>query len=824
MDIYIDVILPLPLWDFFTYHVPADMAEKVEVGKRALVPFGRNKFYAVIIYQIHENKPQHYAVKEILSVLDEFPIVNEHQLKFWKWITEYYLCTYGEVMAVALPSAFKLTSETKIWIHPDFSGDISCLTEKELSIVTALTEKKTLTIEQVEKLLSKNYVISQIKNLIDKEVIIVCEEVKERYTPRKEVFLSISEPYASDESALSAVLDEMEKSAQTQSQADTLLLFISALQKNKTAYIRKSDFIKQKQVTEAKIATLVKKKILSIQAMEVSRLKLFEQKYSTSSIQLNSYQQQAIHEIEDLFQTCDKVLLHGVTGSGKTELYIKLIQKTINEGKQVLYLLPEIALTMQIITRLSAYFGNDIGVYHSHFNDMERIEIWNKTLKNDQTGYKIILGARSSIFLPFSNLGLIIVDEEHDYSYKQFDPSPRYNARDAAVILASLHQAKICFGTATPSMETYFNTQQKKYGLVSLYHRYGGLQLPEIQLIDIRKERRKDRLHSYYTQTLITAIENALAEKEQVILFQNRRGFSLHLECNMCGHVPCCKYCDVTLTYHKKSHELRCHYCGYTKAVPEKCPECKNNVLEMRGLGTERVEEEIEIFFPQAKVARLDYDSTRAKNAYQRILSDFGNGEIDILVGTQMVTKGLDFDNVSVVGILNADNMLNYPDFRSLERSFQLMMQVSGRAGRKNKQGCVLIQTYNPKHEVFEYLQNNDYYALFERLLKERNLFHYPPLVRLIKITLKHKNQTTLDRASTALAEKLKSRLGKAVLGPEFPLITKIKNLYQKDILIKLSLNKQMQDNKEFIFCQTRDLCRNISFKSVRINIDVDPY
>ncbi|MDR1182187.1 MAG: primosomal protein N', partial [Bacteroidales bacterium] len=766
MNIYIDVILPLPLSDFFTYHVPEEWLDKVEVGKRALVSFGRNKFYAAIIYRIHENKPQQYAVKDILSILDESPVVNGLQLRFWEWISDYYLCTYGEVMAVALPSAFKLASETKIRLHPDFSGEISDLKEKDLLIIEALVDKKTLTIGQVEKLLHKSYVISQIKNLIDKEVIIVCEEVEERYTTRKEVFLSLSNTYTVasnsnnqfvesqtidspsiepsihqdlNENALSAVLNTLEKSTRTQPQADVLLLFISALQKNKTTYVRKSDFLKQEPVTEAKISALIKKGILTAQSKEVSRLELFEQKYSTESIQLNSFQQQALDEIQDLFQRQDKVLLHGVTGSGKTELYIKLIQKTINEGKQVLYLLPEIALTMQIIKRISAYFGKDVGVYHSHFNDMERVEIWNNTLQNEQNGYKVILGARSAIFLPFHNLGLIIVDEEHDYSYKQFDPSPRYNARDAAVILAGLHHAKVCFGTATPSLETYFNTQQKKYGLVNLYQRYGGLQLPQIQLIDVRKEKRKDRLHSYYTQTLITAMENALAAKEQIILFQNRRGFSMHLECNLCGHVPVCKYCDVTLTYHKQGKELRCHYCGYSEMVPAKCPQCKNNVMEMRGLGTERVEEEIMFFFPNAKVARLDYDSTRAKHAYRRILSDFESGKIDILVGTQMVTKGLDFDNVSVVGILNADNMLNYPDFRSLERSFQLMMQVSGRAGRKNKQGQVLIQTYKPQHEVFNYLQSNDYYALFERLLKERYSFRYPPLTRLIKITLKHK-------------------------------------------------------------------------------------
>ncbi len=824
MEVYIDVILPLSLPDFFTYHVPGDWINEVKVGKRVLVPFGKNKYYAAIIYNIHEQKPQAYLVKDILSVLDEFPIVNELQLKFWKWIADYYLCTYGEVMAVALPSAFKLASETKVRLHPEFSGEISSLTEKELRIVEELVSKENLTIGQIEKLLNKNYVLSQIKNLIDKEVILVCEEVEERYIPKKEMFLSLHEDYISNEKALSDVLEKLEKSKQTQLQADVLLLFLSIMQKEKVSCVRKPDFMKHTQVTESRISALIKKGVLVAQSMEVSRLEGFEQKYSAESIQLNSHQQQALEGIKDLFQTHDKVLLHGVTGSGKTELYIKLIQETIKEGKQVLYLLPEIALTMQIINRLSAYFGNEVGIYHSHFNDMERIEIWNKTLKQEESDYKIILGARSSIFLPFSNLGLIIVDEEHDYSYKQFDPTPRYNARDAAVILAGLHNAKVCFGTATPSLETYFNTQQKKYGLVTLYYRYGGLQLPEIQLIDIQKEKYRDRLHSHYTQTLITAMEQALDKKEQIILFQNRRGFSLHLECNLCGYVPTCKHCDVTLTYHKNRKELRCHYCGYTEMVHNKCSQCGNNVMEMRGFGTEKVEEEIKFFFPDAKIARLDYDSTRSKNAYRRILSDFEDKKIDILVGTQMVTKGLDFDNVSVVGILNADNMLNYPDFRSLERGFQLMMQVSGRAGRKNKQGLVLIQTYNPKHEVFDYLRSNDYYALFERLLKERNVFYYPPVTRLVKITLKHKDQNVLNKASVILAEVLKARLGQLVLGPEFPLITRIKNLYQKDILVKLPLNKQMQEHKRFIFQQTRELCREGSFRSIRINIDVDPY
>jgi len=824
MDTYVDILLPLPLPDFFTYRVPVELVEEIEVGKRVLVSFGKSKIYAGIIFHQHQQKPEKYAVKDIISILDNFPIINETQLTFWKWLADYYLCTYGEVMLAALPSAFRLASETKISLHPDFSGEISSLSPKELSIVEELTHKDNLSIAQVEKLLNKNYVFSQIKNLIEKGIVFVCEEVEEKYTPRKETFLSLNEPYKTSENALSSLLEELEKSKRTQLQADVLLQFLSELQKKKTESIRKSDFLRHKNMTESRVSALVKKEILITQSLEVSRLANYEQKYCPSSIALNSSQQQALEDIKSLFQTNDKVLLHGVTGSGKTELYIKLIQETINQGKQVLYLLPEIALTTQIINRLSAYFGNSIGVYHSNFNNLERIEIWNSILQKGEKEYKIILGARSSIFLPFHNLGLIIVDEEHDYSYKQFDPTPRYNARDAAIVLAGLHKAKICLGTATPSLETYYNTQHQKYGLVSLSQRYGGLQLPKIQLIDVRVEKQKGRLHSHYTQTLLSAIEEALGKQEQIILFQNRRGFSLHLECTICGYVPACKHCDVTLTYHKQRNELRCHYCGYSEKVPPKCSQCGNTAMETRGFGTEKVEEEIKLFFPQAKIARLDYDSTRSKHAYGRILSDFENRKIDILVGTQMVTKGLDFDNVSVVGVLNADNMLNYPDFRSLERAFQLMMQVSGRAGRKNKQGLVLIQTYNPTHEIFQYLKSNDYYSLFNRLLYERTAFFYPPLSRLIKITLKHKNQNVLDKAASLLAKKLKISLGKHVLGPESPLIIRIKNLYQKEILIKLPVNKQLRESKQFIVTQTKELLMEQNFKSVKIHIDVDPY
>jgi primosomal protein N' (replication factor Y) len=824
MEMYADVILPLPLPGFFTYRIPEILVDEAAVGKRALVPFGKSRFYAAVIRRIHEQKPQHYAAKEILSVLDELPVVNQIQLSFWEWIADYYLSTCGEVMAVALPSAFKLASETKVELHPDFSGDISSLSAKEVCIVEALDQKKTLSIGQVEKILQKNYVVSQIKNLIEKGVVSICEEVTERYTPRKENFLLLAPAYASDLHALSDVLEALEVSSRTQSQADVLLLLIADLNKKKTDCLRKSEFLKHEQVTEGKLSTLVKKGIVVVQSMEISRLQEFERKQTPESIRLSSCQQQALNEIKEKFLTHDKVLLHGVTGSGKTEIYIKLIQETIQAGKQVLYLLPEIALTMQIINRLRAYFGNEVGVYHSHFNDMERIEIWNITLKKGERDYKIILGARSAIFLPFVNLGLIIIDEEHDYSYKQFDPGPRYNARDAAIVLAGLHGAKVCLGTATPSLESYFNARKNKYALVSLFQRYGDLQLPQIRLIDVRKERRDKRMHSHYTQTLLTAIEQALLRKEQVILFQNRRGFSVHLECKLCGYIPHCKNCDVTLTYHKHPGKMRCHYCSYTDTIPAGCPQCGHPLLDMHGFGTEKVEEEIRVFFPDARIARLDHDSTQAKQAYSRILDDFENQKTDILIGTQMVTKGLDFDNVSVVGILNADNMLHYPDFRSLERSFQLMMQVSGRAGRKNKQGLVLIQTNHPGHEVFEYLRNNDYYTLFNRLLKERMMFRYPPLFRLVKVTLKHRKSSILETGSSELAESLRLRLGSAVLGPEYPLISRINNYYRKDILIKLSVDKQLRDNKSFIVEQIRNLSRNPVCKSIFVHVDVDPY
>ena len=821
MDCFIDVVLPLPLPDCFTYHVAEEFLPEIATGKRVLVPFGKNKFYSALVLRQHNQQQQDYEIKEIISVLDDYPLVTEQQLAFWQWLADYYLCTLGEVMAAGVPSAFKLASETKIGIHPDFSGEISSLSEKELQIVNALTQKDSLTLSEIEKLLNRTYVVSQIKNLLDKGVVTAFEEVEERYFPKTETFLSLSEEYAQNEAAFSQLLNQLEQSKKTQNQADMLLLFWSVLQKHKTNHLPKSHFLKYEQVTSARLSTLIKKGYLLENSLEISRLDSFYKISSPDEIVLSSYQKQALSSVKQAFETKDKVLLHGVTGSGKTEIYIKLMQEMIDKGKQVLYLLPEIALTTQIINRLRHYFGNEVGVYHSRFSDLERVEIWNTVLGKTQHNYKIILGARSAIFLPFSNLGLIIIDEEHDYSYKQFDPTPRYNARDAAIVLAGIHQGKVLLGTATPSVESYFNAQQGKYGLVNLQQRYGGMQLPKLQLIDMKKERKANRTHSHYSQTLISAIENSLNKGEQVILFQNRRGFSLQLECPLCGYVPSCRNCDVSLTYHKHRSELRCHYCGYAEKMPTQCPQCKAPTLAMHGFGTEKVEEEMQFFFPNANIARLDYDSTRTKNAFQRILTDFETRKINILIGTQMITKGLDFENVSLVGILNADNMLNYPDFRSIERGFQLMMQVSGRAGRKNNEGTVLIQTRNADNEVFTYLKDHDYPTLFERLMGERRVFSYPPVMRLIRISIKHKELNKVNEASANLANTLKNCFGKAVLGPEFPLIIRIKNLYQKDILIKLPANKTLTKNKQIVLAQIRNL---LSHYPVKVSIDVDPY
>jgi primosomal protein N' (replication factor Y) len=826
VTLFAEILLPLPVPGTFTYRVPYVLNDLMEKGKRVVVQFGKRKIYTGLVKEIHQNVPEGYTPKYILSVLDASPVVNLLQFKFWDWMSDYYLSYPGEVMNVALPSALKLASETRIVRNPDFDGDISGLNEKEHLIAEAINIQKTLTVSEVARIVEFKKVIPLIKNLMEKKIVLVEEEVKERYRPKTETYVSLTTEYKSEEK-LREVFDELEKRAYKQ--LELLMTFLSLTHdvNGGSMEVKKKNLLNAAHSSEQVLTALKKKGILTVTKKITSRLEKYDAQQSVDSITLTPEQQKAFSEIKSHFETKEVVLLHGVTSSGKTEIYIRLINEVIAEGKQVLFLLPEIALTTQIINRLRKFFGEAVGVYHSKYNEFERVEIWNKVnayaKDREDTGYRIVLGARSALFLPYSNLGLVIVDEEHDTSYKQFSPAPRYNARDSAIVLARMHGAKVLLGSATPSLESYANAQFGKYGLVELKERYGGMQMPEIIVVNLKQETRRKMMKSHFSSVLMKHIEDALKDHQQVILFQNRRGFSLRIECNQCNWTPTCKNCDVTLIYHKHNNQLKCHYCGYSTAIPERCPECGHTGLMMKGFGTEKVEEELAIFFPEAKIARMDMDTTRTKNAYQRIINDFEEHRIDILVGTQMVTKGLDFDHVSVVGILNADNLISYPDFRSFERSFQLMAQVSGRAGRKHKRGKVIIQTYNPNHPVIRFVIENRYDLMYRSQLAERQQYKYPPFYRIIRIQLQHKDNQFLYSAANEFAAELRKKLGKRVLGPEYPIVSRIKNLYLKNILIKIEKSGKSHQIKEQIKETVDDFKARSKYKAAKVVVDVDP-
>ncbi len=828
ITLFADVLLPLPIPGLYTYRIPFELNDVVKKGIRVVVQFGRKKIYTALVRNVHKNPPKDYQPKYILSVLDTYQIVNDTQFKFWEWISSYYMCKQGEVMNAALPSALKLASETKIILNPKFNKDYSLLNEKEYLIVEALEIQNILTITEVSNIINQIKVIPLIKTLIEKGVVLIEEELTERYKPKIETFVCLTKEYDNDDK-LREAFDNLSKRAYKQLELLMSFINLSGKINKKPKQITRSQLLKSVNANAAQLNSLEKKGILVTYKKVISRLKHYDSESSTDSIKLNEFQEKAFNKIKEDFKEKDVVLLHGVTSSGKTEIYIKLINEVIAQGKQVLYLLPEIALTTQIINRLRKYFGNKVGVYHSRYNANEKVEIWNKVLNRNASGetkdtkFQIILGARSSLLLPFNNLGLIIVDEEHDTSYKQKDPAPRYNARDAAIYLARMHKAKTLLGSATPSIESYYNAQNGKYSLVELPIRYREIPMPEIIVVDIKEETRLKKMKSFFSSLLLKHIEEALKNNEQIILFQNRRGFSLRLECENCNWTPQCKNCDVTLIYHKYNNQLRCHYCGYSIRVPERCPVCGSTEIKMKGFGTEKVEEELSILFPDAHISRMDLDTTRSKNAYQQIINDFETQKINVLIGTQMVTKGLDFDNVSLVGILNADNMLSFPDFRAFERSYQLITQVSGRAGRKNKKGKVIIQTYNPYHTVIRNAINNDYLSMFNSQIIERKKFKYPPFYRLIKITLKHKDYKILNNAAKEFANMLRNKFSNRVLGPEYPLVSRIKTFYLKNILIKIEKRVSLSAVKSEIINQINIFHSSKRNKSIRVIIDVDP-
>ncbi|MFO7978413.1 MAG: primosomal protein N' [Bacteroidales bacterium] len=825
--LYADILLPLPLKGTFTYRVPNILNEEIQAGQRAVVQFGARKVYAGLIKKVHTQAPQTMNAKYVLSLLDEAPVVKPGQFKFWEWLASYYMCAEGEVMNAALPPAMKLAGETKVVLNPDFreEEDQDLLNEKEYGVMKALKNKKSLTMGDVSAIAGLPKVLPLIKTLIEKGVVVLHEDVDNPWRPRMVKFVALAEEY-DDEQALKVLFDKLEGSAHRQ--LEVLVNFIrqSGRYGPQRQEVEQATLIKPVKGGAGALQSMIKKKIFTVYRKKVSRLDHIEA--SEEEIHFNEHQQNGWQELKKGLEEKDVVLLHGVTSSGKTELYIKLIKEYLDQGKQVLYLLPEIALTAQIIVRLQKHFGRSAGIYHSKFNAMERVEVWNNLLyrgvsTRETPSYDLILGPRSAMFLPFTNLGLVIIDEEHEPSYKQYDPAPRYNARDAAIYLATTSGAKVVLGSATPSVESFFHANSGKYALATIEKRHGGVMMPEVLVADIRQDTIRKKMKSHFSPLLYSSIKQALEDQQQVILFQNRRGFSLRVECDLCNWIPECTQCDVTLVYHKKINKLKCHYCGYTITPPTQCPSCSGTSLKMKGFGTEKIEEELPLFFPDARIARMDLDTTRSKNAYSKIISDFENHEVDILIGTQMVSKGLDFYNVGVVGILNADNMLNFPDFRAHERAYQLMAQVSGRAGRDKKRGKVIIQSYNPHHVVIRQVIDNDFWGMYKDQILERRNFHYPPFNRLIQITVLHREEAPLNQAAEALASALRKNFPKKVFGPEYPLITRIRNMFQKTILIKLDKGTTLPADKQTIARIIEQFNKLKDYRQVRVIINVDP-
>ncbi|MEM6516954.1 MAG: primosomal protein N' [Bacteroidota bacterium] len=817
MPNFINVIIPIPLERSFTYTITPAEAKFLKVGMRVSVPFGKTKIYTGLVERIHGDKPLVYEAKQIHQILDEEPIVTGHQLKHWKWIANYYMCTAGEVMRAALPNAFILESETVISKNQKCDVDELKLKDDEFLVFEALQHQSSLKIQDLMDILDKKNVLPVIKRLLQKKVIHVEEEIYEKYKPKLVRYVKLH-PDFSTEKGLHQLLDDLNR-APKQREVIMTLFSISATSKKP---IKVSDLTSKSGASSSIVKSLIEKGILEDYNIQTDRNQ-YQGGENEDSKELNEFQKVAFSEISEEFKTKDIILLHGVTSSGKTEIYVKLIEDQLSKNNQVLYLLPEIALTTQLVERLQNYFGEKVAVFHSKYSSNERVEVWNNVLTNSPNA-QIVLGARSSVLLPFQNLGLVIVDEEHETSFKQFDPAPRYHARDAAIVLAKLFNAKTILGSATPSLESYNNVKQKKYGLVELTQRFNNVLMPDIELVDIKDKHKRKLMKGHFSDRLIEEIEETLKQNHQVILFQNRRGFSPIIECTTCGHSPQCPNCDVSLTFHQFKNQLRCHYCGYNQVMPKNCEACGSVELDAKGFGTEQIEQEAKVLFPEHKVGRMDLDTTRGKYGYEKIITALEQQEIDILVGTQMLTKGLDFRNVKLVGIMQADNMLNFPDFRAHERSYHLMAQVSGRAGRTKERGKVLIQTYNPYHQILQQVSTNDFEQMFAEQMEDRRVYKYPPIYRMIKITFKHKDYQKVNLGADWYAKSLRKVFGEFILGPEFPLVARIRNQYLKNILIKIPPNQSLNKTKEAILKINNSFMSVKEFRPIRVILNVDNY
>ena len=814
---FVEVILPLSLAKTFTYSVSEAEYNYIKKGMRVAVPFGKSKIYTALVIEVHENKPALYDAKEIHQILDEIPIVTEIQIAHWQWIASYYMCAIGDVYRGAMPSALLLESETIISQKPAVFVDQSHLSDDEFLIYEALQQQSILKVMDIMKILNKKNIFPVIQKMMNKNIIVFQEEIQESYTPKLIRYVKLHSDFESNEGLVKLL--ETLKNANKQKEIVLSYFQISASEK-KPVTVKKLLEVANSSSTIVK--ALIEKGIFEEYYIQVDRVN-FLGKTKEELLQLSRAQQTAFDEIKFNFIEKEVCLLHGVTSSGKTEIYIKLIEDYCQEGKQILYLLPEIALTTQLVGRLREYFGNKVAVFHSKYSNNERVEVWQQVLSNSPKA-QIVIGARSALFLPFSNLGLVIVDEEHEQTFKQVDPSPRYHARDAAIVLANNHKAKVILGSATPSIETYFNTQSGKYGLVEIFERYGNVMMPETVLVDLKDKYFRKKMSGHFSDTLIEEITTALSLGEQVILFQNRRGFSPVVECMTCGHIPQCQQCDVSLTYHKHKNQLRCHYCGYAMAKPTNCHACSSVHLTTKGFGTEQIQLELTELFPNTKIGRMDQDTTRGKYGFEKIIDSFKNRELDILVGTQMLAKGLDFDNVSLVGIMNADNMLYYPDFRAFERSFQMMTQVSGRSGRSEKRGKVIIQTYNPDHNTIQQVVNNNYEGMYKEQLYERQIYKYPPYFKLIKLTLKHRDFDKLKEGSMWMYQVFVQNLTIPILGPEEPPISRIRNEYIRTIMIKIPQNQPLQGTKKTIQKILNSFEAVSLYRAIKVSVNVDFY
>lgn len=820
MTRFADVILPKPLYSTFTYRIPEVMGD-VKIGCRVLVPFGRKKYYTAIVVMVHHNEPKEYEVKDILSLLDDTSILRHPQLKFWEWMSEYYLCSQGEVFKAAVPAGLKVESETMITANPDYEDtEDSKLSERERIIYDLVSSRDKVQLNEITNATGFKNVETAVSRMLAKDAIYVAEKVVDTYRPKTETCISLNLAHG-DEQGLHRYFDMVHRSSKQEALLLAYLDLSRWLQSGEPREVKKEELLARADVSQAVLSAVIAKGVLKQYKKEINRFANRVVRVQDKPV-LSEEQARAFREIKESFREKNITLLHGVTSSGKTSIYVHLIDEVLKNGRQALYLVPEIALTTQLTQRLQLVFGDKLIIYHSKFSDNERVDIWKKLLQSNEPC--VVIGVRSAVFLPFADLGLVVVDEEHDTSYKQQDPAPRYNGRNAAIMLARMHGAKTLLGSATPAIEVYHNAELGRYGLVSLLTRYEDMEMPAVDVIDTREARKKKEMNGMFSGRLIGLCRQSLDAGEQVILFQNRRGYAPMVRCKQCEWIPKCENCDVSLTYHKHVNTLTCHYCGYTMQLPAICPACKQPTLEIVGYGTERIEDEVEAVFPEDKIARMDLDTTRNKNSYEKLIEDFSARKMNILVGTQMVTKGLDFAGVSTVGILNADTMINFPDFRSDERAFDMMEQVSGRAGRKNKQGRVVIQTSDVSHPVIGFVKKHDYMGFYRYELGERERFSYPPFTKIINIYLKHRDNAVLNEMAVRYSNMLREVFRHRVLGPEPPMVARVQNLYIRQVVLKMENEASMPKVKAILrTIYERMLAVDSRMKQVILYYDVDP-